>query len=145
MDQNHVLGLQMAEQLHDSFRICMGRETHIVDLHLDMNHFIIDGDFLLTAKDFVADGARHAVAWDDHGVFLTASPLFKCLQTKATMKHTWRGKEDHGSVRFKRALIELAYVRKVEHILLNESLFDFLICPIDEQLVVEVGLLRQPT
>jgi len=141
VDQDYILWFQVREQLHDALRICMRTEAHVVDLHLDVHDFIINRDLLLAAEDFVTDSAWHAVAWDDNRVFLKRSPFFKCLQAQAAMEHTRGCEEDHRFVYLEHGLVELADVAEVEHVLFNESLLDFFVGPVDEELVVEVRLL----
>ena len=59
------------------------------------------------------------------------------------MEHAGRGEEDHRLVGLDRLRLEFLDVLKVEHVVLNEGFADFLIRPVDEQLVVEVRLLCQ--
>ena len=80
VDEDHVFGLKVAQELHNALRVRMGRETHIVHLQLNVDHLVVNGDFLLSAEDFVSDGAWHAVARNDYCVFLKARPLLEGLQ-----------------------------------------------------------------
>ena len=75
----------MAQKFHDAFGVRVGREAHIVDLHLDVYDLVINRDFLLSAEDFVANCARHAIARNDHRVLLVSRPFFEGLQAQATM------------------------------------------------------------
>ena len=88
----------MTEKLHDAFRVSMGGKAHVVHLHLDMDNFIIDCNFLLATEDLVSNSSWHAVTWNDDCVLFVTRPLFECLQTQASVKHTWRGEEHHWSV-----------------------------------------------
>lgn len=44
-----------------------------------MHYTVVYGDLLLTLKNFIANSAWHAVAWNDNCIALTAGPLFKRL------------------------------------------------------------------
>jgi hypothetical protein len=135
----------MGQKLHDTFRVCMGTETHIVDLHLDVHDFIVNGYLFLTRKNPVSDCARHAITRNDDGVFLGSGPLFECLQTKTTVKHTRGCEENHGLVCFELTLIVLAHVREIEHVLFNESFLYLFVCPVDKQFVVEICFFCETT
>ena len=85
MDQDYIFWLEMTQKFHDAFGVSVGRETHIVDLHLDVHDFVINRDFLLSAEDLVANCARHAIAWDDYRVLLVSRPFFEGLQAESTV------------------------------------------------------------
>lgn len=58
----------------------MGTEAHVINLHLNVDNFVVNRDLLLAVQNFVANGSRHAVTWDDHRVFLVWGPLFESLE-----------------------------------------------------------------
>lgn len=98
VDQDHIFWLKVAEQLHNALGVSMGRKTHVVHLQLNVDHFVINGDFLLSTEDFIADRAWHAVAWNDDCIFLKPCPLLEGLQAETTVQHTWRREKNHWSV-----------------------------------------------
>ncbi len=132
VDQHHVSSFNMSEQLHNTLRVSMGRETHIVDAHLDFDVLAIQVDLLLAREHAVANSAWHAVARDDHSVLLVTCPLFENLEGEAAMEHAWSGEEHHRVVGFNKRVVELRDVLEVEHVLFDECLFDLFISPVNE-------------
>jgi len=144
MDQDHVLRFKVGEQFHDAFRVRVGAETHVVDLHLDVHYLVIDRDFFFPAENLIADSARHAVPRDDDRVFLKWRPLLECLEGQAAVEHAWGRKENHWLVNLELRLVKLSDMSEIEHVLFDESFLDLLVRPVDEQLVIEVSLLGEP-
>jgi hypothetical protein len=145
VDEDHIFGLEMGEELHDAFRVGVSTETHVVDLHLHVDYFVVDSDFLLSAQDFVANGTRHAITRDNDCIFLISSPVFKGLKTESSMKHARSSKKDHRLLTLQTALFKLPHMAEIEHVLFDEGFLDLLIRPINEQFVVEVSLLSKST
>ena len=123
----------------------MRGETHAEDLEIDSDVASVDVNTLLARLHSAAVSAGHAVAWNNDGILGVGSPLLESLKREATVQHAGRGEEDHGFVGLDRLRLKLLDVLKVEHIVLDKGLADFLIRPIDKQLVVEVGLFGKPT
>ena len=123
----------------------MSTETHIENLELNIYVSIIDVDLLLTHEDLVSYGSRLAVAWDDQGISFVASPLFEDLKGEATVQHTWGSKADHWLIGFDVGCLQRLNMLEVEHVFLDESFLYFLVCPVNEESVVEVGSLSQTT
>lgn len=145
VDEHHVFGLAVLNQLHDAFGVGVRAEAHVLDGHFDLDDLpVFELDLLGAAEDFVADGALYAVArHDDHVVFV-GSPFFEDLQREASVEHSRRGEHDHRSRIVDVALVEGLYVLEVEHVALYERLTDLLVGPGDEHLIVVVGLFREP-
>jgi hypothetical protein len=54
------------------------------------------------------------------------------------MKHAWGGKEYHWLVSLNRFRFKLLYMTEIKHVLLNESIFNFFVCPVYKQFIVEI-------
>ena len=79
MHQNNIFWLEVAKQLHDTFRVGVRGETHVIYLHLYVDDFVIDRYFFFARKDLVAHSAGHAIARNDHRILLVACPLLEGL------------------------------------------------------------------
>lgn len=123
----------------------MGAEGHVIDLHFYVHYLVVDRDLLLSGQNSIAHSSWHAVSRNNNSIFLVSSPLFESLETESSMEHAWSSEEDHWLISFERALVVGAHMGEVEHILLDKSLLNFLISPVDEQLVVKIGFLSQAT
>ena len=66
MHENDILRLALPNQLRDAFGISMGRERHVMHLHLRFDLFAIEHEPALTEKQFRPDGIRHAVTRNDN-------------------------------------------------------------------------------
>lgn len=133
----------MRKQLHNSFRVSVSTEGHIVHLHFHVYNFVIDGNFLFSRQNSVSDSSRHAVPWNNDRILFISSPFLKCLQAKSSMKHTRSSKEHHRLISFKRTLVVTSNMRKVKHVFLNKGLLNLFVSPVNEQLIVKISFLCQ--
>ena len=66
MHENDILRLALPNQLRDALGIGVGRERHVMHLHLRFDLLSIEHEPALTEKQFRPDGIRHAVTRNDN-------------------------------------------------------------------------------
>lgn len=91
----------------------------------------------------MSDASRRSVAWNDDSVAFIAAPLFKNRKGRAGVHHTRGCEQNHRSGRVDHVPFKILYVFELEHILAfgHKRLLDFLIRPVGEELVIEIGSL----